>query len=151
MWGAMLEIQHIIVPVDFQEHTEELTEFAISLASRLAAKITFFHVVENVVYYSDFIPTYMHLNTEETLKHAKMKMIDLVENSKNTWLRCTGEVIVGDVVDNILEYSQKEGIDMIIMGTHGARGIEKILLGSVADRVIKRSTCPTLVYRPKIK
>jgi len=56
---------------------------------------------------------------------------------------------VGDVVDNLLEYTRKEGIDMIIMGTHGTRGIEKILLGSVAERVIKKATCPSLVYIPK--
>lgn len=58
-------------------------------------------------------------------------------------------MIVGDVVDNLLEYTRKEGIDMIIMGTHGTRGIEKILLGSVAERVIKKATCPSLVYIPK--
>ncbi len=145
----MLEIHHILVPIDFQEYTEELTEFAVNVASKLVAKITFFHVVENVVYYSDFIPTYLHLNNEETFQHAKMKMIALVEKSKNSWLRCTGEVLMGDVVDTILEYTKKEGIDMVVMGTHGTRGIEKILLGSVAERVIKRASCPTLVYRPR--
>lgn len=147
----MLEIRQIIVPVDFHQYTEELAEFAIDMATKLAAKITFFHVVENVVYYSDFIPTYLVLNDEETLTHAKMKMNALIENSKKTWLKCAGQVSVGDVVDTILEYTQNEGIDLIIMGTHGTRGIEKILLGSVAERVLKRATCPTLVFRPQQK
>ncbi len=143
-----MEIQHVLVPVDFQEYTEELTEFAVNVASKLVAKITFFHVVENVVYYSDFIPTYLHLNNEETFEHAKVKMIALVEKSKNVWARCTGEILIGDVVDTILEYTRKEAVDMIILGTHGTRGIEKILLGSVAERVIRGAPCPTLVYRP---
>lgn len=147
----MREIRQIIVPVDFQSYTDEIVEFAIGIANKLAAKVTFFHVVESVEYYFDFIPTYLTLNDEETLAHAQKKMSDLIEKSKKTWMGCTGKVSSGDVVDTILEYTQDEGMDMIIMGTHGARGIEKILLGSVADRVIKRAPCPTLVFKPQRK
>ena len=147
----MQEIRQIVVPVDFQSYTDELAEFAVSIANKLAAKLTFFHVVESVVYYADFIPSYLTLNDEENLAHAQKKMDALIEKSKKNWMGCTGIVKSGDVVDTILEYTKEEGIDLIIMGTHGARGIEKILLGSVADRVIKRAPCPTLVCKPQKK
>lgn len=145
----MHEIRQILVPVDFQKNTEDLAEFAISMANKLAAKVVFFHVVENAVYYSDFIPTNIALSEEETLTHAKKRMGELIEKSKKNWMGCSGEVIRGDVVDTILDYARNQGIGLIVMGTHGARGIEKILLGSVAERVIKRSACPTLVYKPQ--
>lgn len=147
----MREIRQIIVPVDFQSYTDEIVEFAVGIASKLAAKIIFFHVVESVEYYFDFIPTYLTLNDEETLAHAQKKMSALIEKNKETLAGCTGTVSSGDVVDTILEYTQDGGMDLIIMGTHGARGIEKILLGSVADRVIKRAPCPTLVFKPQRK
>lgn len=145
----MQDVRQIIVPVDFQQHTEELAEYALGLASKLEAKVVFCHVVENVVYYSDFIPTNYSMDREETFVHAQQKMSSLVQDSKNKWMQCSGQVGRGDVVESILEYSQES--DLIVMGTHGARGIEKILLGSVAERIIKRAKCPVLIVKMKKK
>lgn len=147
----MQEVRQIVVPVDFQQHTEELAEYALGLATKLEAKVVFYHVVENVVYYSDFIPTNYSMDREETFMHAQQKMNSLVEDGKKKWMQCSGQVGRGDVVESILEYSQDKGSDLIVMGTHGARGIEKILLGSVAERVIKRAKCPVLVVKMKKK
>lgn len=143
----MQDIQQIIVPVDFQRHTEELAEFAIGVAKPLGAAITFFHVVENVVFYTDFVPTNFAHQEEQTYDHANKRMKALVEKSNKKQVPCTGQVSRGDVVDTILEFCEDEGMNLIIMATHGARGIEKILLGSVAERVIKRSKCPVLVFK----
>ncbi len=63
----MQEIRKILVPVDFQQYTDELAEFAVATANKLAAKVVFFHVVEILVFYSDFIPAYMPINDEETI------------------------------------------------------------------------------------
>ena len=57
-------------------------------------------------------------------------------------------VQIGDPAKNIVQYSEDHPTDLIIIGTHGAKGIEKVLLGSVAERVLKRAGCPTLVYNP---
>ncbi|MDP3479605.1 MAG: universal stress protein [Desulfoprunum sp.] len=145
----MQEIRKILVPVDFQQYTDELAEFAVAMANKLAAKLTFFHVVENVVIYADFIPTYLPQSNEETLTYAKKRMGTLIETSKKTWMGCTGEVSRGDVVDTIADYAKDEGMDLIIIGTHGAKGLERILLGSVAERVIKRCSCPALIFKPQ--
>jgi nucleotide-binding universal stress UspA family protein len=147
----MQEIRKILVPVDFQRYTDELAEFAVATANKLAAKVVFFHVVEVLAFYSDFIPTYMPINDEETIEHAKSKMDALVEKSKKTWMGCSGRVDRGDVVDTIVDYVQKGEIDLIIIGTHGAKGLEKILLGSVAERVVKRAPCSALLFKPKKK
>jgi nucleotide-binding universal stress UspA family protein len=147
----MQAIRKIVVPVDFQQFTDELAEYAVAMANKLAAHITFFHVVENVVVYADFSPSNLYINDEETMTHAKKKMVALVETCKKTWMNCTGEVTRGDVVDTIVDYAKDEGIDLIIIGTHGAKGLEKILLGSVAERVVKRSERPALLYKPRKK
>ena len=145
----MQEIRKILVPVDFQRYTDELAEFAVATANKLAAKVVFFHVVEVLMFYSDFIPTYMPINDEETFDHAKSKMDALVEKSKKIWMNCSGQVDKGDVVDTIVDHVRKEEIDLIIIGTHGAKGLEKILLGSVAERVVKRAPCSALLFKPK--
>ena len=147
----MHEIRKILVPVDFMQHTDELAEFSVAMANKLAAKLTFFHVVETLVVYDHFIPTHIMQNDEETFSFAKKRMAALVDTCKETWMGCTGEVERGDVIDTITAYAKDEGIDLIIIGTHGAKGIEKILLGSVAERVIKRCSCPALIFRPKQK
>jgi nucleotide-binding universal stress UspA family protein len=143
----MKDLREIIVPVDFQQHTEELADFAISLADRLGAAVTFVHIVENAVFYADFVPTYFARQEEQTYDHATRKMRTLVETCNKKLTHCTGEVLRGDVVDTILQCTEDKEIDLIVMATHGARGIEKILLGSVAERVIKRSKCPVLVFK----
>ena len=147
----MQEIRKIIVPVDFQQYTDEIAEFATAMANKLAAKIVFFHVVESMVFYSDFVPTYMPVKDEEAIAHAEKRMNDLVEKHSKIWMGCSGKVKSGDVVDTIVDFAKEEDADLIIIGTHGARGLEKILLGSVAERVVKRSACAALLYKPQTK
>jgi len=70
-----------------------------------------------------------------------------VESSeKNT--SCTGKVVNGEVVDEIVAYTEEKNAGMIIIGTHGAKGLKKILLGNVAERVVHRAPCPVLLFNP---
>jgi nucleotide-binding universal stress UspA family protein len=59
-----------------------------------------------------------------------------------------GIVIRGDIVEEIVKYADEEDAGLVIIGTHGARGLERILLGSVAERVLKSVHCPTLTMNP---
>ena len=145
----MQEIRKIIVPVDFQQYTDEIAEYATAMANKLAAKVVFFHVVETVIFYSDFVPTYMPVKDDETIAHAERRMSELVEKSSKIWMGCSGLVKSGDVVDTVVDFARAEGADLIIIGTHGAKGLEKILLGSVAERVVKPAGCAALLYKPQ--
>lgn len=147
----MTNIQQIAIPVDFHQHTDELAAFATSIAGKLGARPTFIHVVEQiatVASYSEFYPaTYLEID-EEIHGYAKKMMAALLEKNKSVCPDCQGLVLRGDVADGIVEYAGKQAADLIIMGTHGAKGIEKILLGSVAERVLKRASCPILLFNP---
>jgi nucleotide-binding universal stress UspA family protein len=145
----MDKIKQILVPVDFQMHTDVLAEYALGVASSLAASATFYHVVESQMFYADFVPVNFTRSEEETFSHAKKKMTALVEQSKIRWPQCTGEIGRGDVIDTLLAHAREVHFDLIIMATHGASVIEKILLGSVTERLIKRAQCPVLVFKPK--
>ena len=58
------------------------------------------------------------------------------------------KVLSGDVAEEIINYTESQGIDMIIMGTHGYKGLEKVLFGSVAEKVVKTAPCPVLTINP---
>ena len=144
----MRDIRNIAVPVDFNQHTNMLVEFAVGIANKLEAKITFLHVGGKIEYHSEFRPELAVRIDAEIQSFAEKKMTALLEKTKVNCPTCTGLVLAGDVTDSVVEYVREHDIDLIIIGTHGARGIGKILLGSVAERVLKRAPCPTLVFNP---
>lgn len=144
----MKNSKQILVPVDFYQHTEKLVEFAIGVADEMKGKVIFLHVMESLMSYPGFRPeTYKQFDAEIT-QHAERNMRELLSETKKKYSECTGVLLGGDVVDSIVTYVDENSIDLIIIGTHGAKGIEKILMGSVAERVLKRASCPTLIFNP---
>ena len=150
----MKETNVIIVPVDFSEATETQVEYAVNMAGKLSAVMHFVHIF-NFRHFSDFYAGDVMLGAayyleceEELLSNAKRKMADLVERNRKECSECTGQVITGDPVDEILKFAEEKDADLIIISTHGAKGLEKILLGSVAGRVVKRAHCPVLTMNP---
>lgn len=144
-------VEQIVVPVDFHQHTDDLVAFASSIAKKLGAKITFLHVSEHIAEmarYTEDYPTSFAAVDEEIFGYARKKMDDLIAKVKLECPGCIGEVLRGDVADGIVEFVKDKSNCLIVMGTHGAKGIEKIMLGSVAERVLKRAACPILVFNP---
>lgn len=147
----MQNIEQIFVPVDFHQHTAELADFAIGIANKFGAKLTFLHVVGHVseagLYLDEYRTTFATLD-EELFGQAKKKMDELVAKSQASCPGCSGLVLRGEAADGIVDYVNDKANGLIVMGTHGAKGIEKIMLGSVAERVLKRASCPILVFNP---
>ena len=145
----MNEISKVVVPVDLEQHTQKLAEFAIYIAKKLNVHLSFLHVVE---FYGsgDMMlgsPSLETINQERVVK-AKEVMANLVKDNSSKYDNISGIVYKGDVVDTIVTFAQEEQAGLVIVGTHGAKGLEKILLGSVAERVLKRVHCPTLTMNP---
>ena len=147
----MQNIEQIVVPVDFHQHTHDLAAFAVNIASRLGAKVTFLHLsrhfAEVAQYAADFHSTMITVD-EEIFAYARKKMDALVASAQKNCPDCNGVVLRGEAADGIVDYVKDRSNCLIVMGTHGAKGIEKILLGSVADQVLKRAACPILMFNP---
>jgi nucleotide-binding universal stress UspA family protein len=144
----MKEAHTIVVPVDFSEITDQLVEYAVYMAGKLSAEIHFIHVVHFQVGDSMLGFSYVQDGEERLQTHAKEKMSDILTANKERCAECTGEVIIGDPVETIVDFAKEKAADMLIISTHGAKGLEKILLGSVAERVLKRVHCPVLFMNP---
>jgi nucleotide-binding universal stress UspA family protein len=146
----MREISHILVPVDFEKHTGKLVEFAIYIAEKLSAEITLLFITETLGPFAGFAHTSIDIAAAELHAYYEKKMINLLEDIKKQFPRCNGDVVEGNIVDEIIAFAQKENVDLIVIGTHGSKGIEKIMMGSVAERVVKLAPCPTLTLNPYI-
>ena len=144
----MKEINTIVVPVDFLKTSPKLVEYAVYMAGKLSGMIHFVHAVH--FYSGDAmlgIP-YVQECEEKLQAIAQERMSNLIADYRERCSGCTGEVVTGEPVDKIIEFARAKNADLIIISTHGAKGLEKILLGSVVERVLKRAHCPVLVMNP---
>jgi nucleotide-binding universal stress UspA family protein len=144
----MFDIHRIIVPVDFHAHTDALADFALDIGKKLNAHITFVHAVKQLPVFTESDPDNLILLESNLLAHAEEKMTAFMQEMRKKYLECDGEILRGIPADAINAYAREICADLIIISTHGVQGIEKVLLGSVADRVIKGAICPTLVFNP---
>ncbi len=144
----MKAIEKIVVPVDLMGGTEKLVSYAKYMAEKFNAVINFVYIVADypgdAMVGSPFAQEYK----DKVILVSQEKMEDLVQESQEKCPGCTGQVIYGDPVEEIVAFAKTNDADLIIIGTHGAKGLEKILLGSVAERVLKRAHCPVLVMNP---
>ncbi len=144
----MKQTNCIVVPVDFSLTTDKLVEYSIFMAKKLSAVIHFVHVV--YFYTNDAMSGFSYLQEceDKLLSNAEKRMSDILEDNREMCPGCTGHVLIGDPVEKIVEFAKMKNSDLLIISTHGAKGLEKILLGSVAERVLKRAHCPVLFMNP---
>jgi nucleotide-binding universal stress UspA family protein len=120
----MKTVQKIIVPVDFAENTGKLVTYACYMAERLAATIHFVHVVAaypgDVMIGAPFADEYR----DKVYFAAEERMANLLHDTKEQCLGCTGQVVNGEPVEKIVEVAEEKDADLIIISTHGAKGLE---------------------------
>jgi nucleotide-binding universal stress UspA family protein len=142
----MLPIQHILVPTDFSEPAEQALEYARGLAREFGSHLHLLHVVpEPHVYpWGTEMPTVAMTGLlTETEQAASDQLRTLAKNSRLPADQVTVSVKIGSPVSDIIEYVGRHHIDLVVMGTHGRSTLEHFLLGSVAERIVRRS--PTAV------
>jgi nucleotide-binding universal stress UspA family protein len=143
----MLEIRLILCPIDFSEFSIRAYRYALSLAEHYRAKLVTHHVVELSRYpYAEFVGAmgdYADFN--RALREGGIeKLQEFVK--QHTHDEILPELVVqeGTAPDGILSFAQAQKADLIVMGTHGRRGFDRIVLGSVTDRVMRTAPCPVL-------
>jgi nucleotide-binding universal stress UspA family protein len=145
----MKEIHSIIVPIDFSEHTDPLVEYAKYIGRKFEARLKFVHVLEIPYTWGDSDYPSLAMFTTEIDEHSKKGMKQFVDRQEKDYPGCEGKILRGNnIADTIVAHVEQEGADLIIISTHGRKGLQKLWLGSVAERVIKQASCPTLTYNP---
>jgi nucleotide-binding universal stress UspA family protein len=135
---AMLPTKHILVPMDWSEPSHRAFRLAVSLAREHDARLTLLHVVP--------LPALMHGPPQESyLDHLYEELCRMRPSDPKVRVRCL--VAEGAPVAAILNATRESGCDLIVMGTHGRRGLNRLLMGSLAEEVVRRAPCPVLTVR----
>lgn len=145
----MHEVHKIVVPVDFSKTTAQLVDYVACIAEKMSATISFVHVAEiNQGHGMLLGSSYFGDLKGKIIAASEERMANLLEDYGDRCKGCTGKVVVGDIAEAIIDYAKNEKADLIIINSRGAEGLEKFLLGSVAERVIRNAPCPTLSFTP---
>ncbi len=140
--------KNILAPTDFSDVSNSAAAYAGKLAVATGARLHLHHVVPDPVAGKTVIetPHFGHA-LEDAEKKGKAKLEALLDEDERAKLSLTSYVGLGPPADQITEYAAKNGIDLIVMGTHGRSGFEKMWLGSVTEKVLRQASCPVLVVR----
>jgi nucleotide-binding universal stress UspA family protein len=144
--SIMKPFSKILVPVDFSPHSREATLYAVDLARRYSAPITLVHAYQPIVYalpesYVVYTPNQLANILTELQKQLAAAKVD-AELAGAT--KVDTSVLQGDVASQIVQCAVDGGHDLIVMGTHGRTGPAHLLLGSIAEKVVRRAPCPVL-------
>lgn len=136
-----MSIQHILVAIDFGEPSSHALDVALDLARKLDAKLTLVHVwwTPTLAYSSD-IPW----PVADIVREAQQMLDAVLVGVKLRYPRTDAILREGIPASQILAVAAECGADLIVMGTHGRRGLPRVLLGSVAEKVVRRSPVPVL-------
>lgn len=148
-------IKTVVSPIDFSDNSDLVMESAAYMAGTFKADLHVIYIVQNFEDYSGFFVPQMNVpNIEHELFIGAEEQMDKFCSNHNSFFEKAGvnqvvhKVLVGDVSEKIVEYAGDSGGDMIVMGTHGYKGLERIMFGSVADKVVKSANCPVMTINP---
>jgi nucleotide-binding universal stress UspA family protein len=133
--------QHFLVPLDFSACADHALAHAIGLATTLQARLTLLHVT--------YLPLVMEVNSApyqaEIEADARRALETCLKRVHDAGVEGSIALVFGVPWREIIAMAKTQGVDLIIMGTHGRTGFEQLFLGSVAERVVRLAPCPVLV------
>ena len=142
--------KHILVPTDFSEYADDALDYAIALAQKLQARLTLLHAVETTPLEvaesaTQRPPSYW----QELGTGTEQSMEEFLKRLHDVGLQGETLIVHGVPFQAIIDTAKDKGADLIVMGTHGRTGLTHVLMGSVAERVVRMAPCPVLVTRGK--
>ncbi|MCC6544606.1 MAG: universal stress protein [Nitrospirae bacterium] len=144
----MIEFSKILYLTDFSESSEYAGQYAISIAGKYGCRIYAAHVVEPFTYADDFGIDY-GAQFREMEATAGILLDKTVASIKSTGTDVESVMLSGNPSVEIVKFAEEQAIDLIVMATHGRSGIEHLLMGSVAEKVLRKSPCPVMTIKKK--
>lgn len=150
--GTMIEFKRVLVATDFGESSEQAVLLAIDLADRFGATITLLHVYE--------VPEYVYFNDIQSRIEgwivpiravASKRLEEAVAKIRGRIPGATSLLLQGRPGDEIVKAIGETRPDLVVLGTHGRRGLEHVFLGSVAEKVVRMASAPVLTVRGEVR
>jgi nucleotide-binding universal stress UspA family protein len=121
----MMQVKKILVPIDFSENSNKILQYAAYVAKQFGADMETIFVAQTFMDYSEFFEPHMSVIQfeEDLVASAKERMKSFLEENLGPSSACGSVVMAGDIAETILEYAAAQKVDLIIMGTHGYKGL----------------------------
>jgi len=146
----MVELKTILVPTDFGELGEKALAYGKALARLFESSLHVVHVIEGP--FGDSVPVEGYVAglpefSARLRKSARAQLARLLDQSERSELQAVEATLSGNASREIVRYAKEQDVDLIVMGTHGRGALAHLLLGSVAERVVRNAPCPVLTVR----
>jgi nucleotide-binding universal stress UspA family protein len=143
--------KRICCPIDFSDASRAAMEVAADLARRFGAELVLLHAypIPGYTFPDGSVvasPKMMQDLAEQAQRHLEEWRLDAERLARGE--RVTAEKGVGEPAAEIVAFAKNEAVDLLVLGTHGRTGLEHALMGSIAERVVRRAHCPVLTVRP---
>lgn len=150
-----LTISRILVPVDFSAPSEHALRYARELASRLGASLHLLHVVEDPAaagaWSAESMPPDLAELRTELVADAERRLLVYRSEAERAQVPVVTAARIGLTSHTIVDYATALNIDLVVMGTHGRTGVAHLVMGSVAERVLRHAPCPVLTVRADVR
>lgn len=145
----MIALQRILVGTDFSEPSQVALKYAKALATAFGSAIHVLHVLEDPLVNAPMSEGYLPPPQlyEELRRHADQRLNELLSPDDKQAHRATLAMRSGSPFVELVRYAKSESIDLIVLGTHGRGAIAHLLMGSVAECVVRKAPCPVLTVR----
>ena len=146
----MKEFKNILFPVDLSESSEKIVPYVQAVAEKFESKIHLLFVARVLDYFGGFYVPAPSIATMEKdiIEGAEKRLDEFVEQQFRDYPDTSASVVSGDATEKIIDYITSNEIDLVVMGTHGRKGLDKVVFGSVAERVVKTAPVPVMVVNP---
>ena len=147
----MISIEKILHPTDFSVNSNHALKYACAFAAHFGAELHLLHVVADLAMITlppmeGFLPEGYYENAR---KHANEELAKLRTKAMTGKNRIVRQILEGSPFLEIMSYAKDNKIDLIIMGTHGYSGLTHLVMGSIAEKVVRSSPCPVLTVHPE--
>lgn len=148
-----MKINRILVPIDFSDYSKKALRYAINFAKLFNAEMILIYVVEPILYPPDFSMGQIAIPTVSTEfdERAKEELTKLSKSEIPQGVKVSTVIKTGKPFVEIIETAREADVDLIIIATHGHSGVEHILFGSTAEKVVRKAPCPVLTLREPVK
>ena len=146
----MIQLKRILHPTDFSENSQEATRYACGLVEKFYSELHLLHVLE---LHPSSAPVFggglaLRPPVQESKQAAEKHLSQVVDQEWQEGKLVVRATAEGRPFVEIIRYAREHDIDLIVMGTHGRSGLAHALMGSVAERVVRKAPCPVLTVRP---
>ena len=147
--SSPIALRKILVPIDFSDYSKKALHYAVPFARQFNATIYLLYVVEPTIYPADFSFVQIGMpNVENELRtKGEQELQELITNEIKGAVPSEAFVKVGLPFVEVVSFAKDEKIELIIVATHGHSGVEHVLFGSTAEKIVRKAPCPVLVVR----